>query len=91
MEAQDIVNVNHRLSTVEEICNKMEKQLTKIFEVVVGDENFGQVGLIQRLVTVEKETEKLKNFKNKLIGAAIFGGGFTAAIFELVKFIIHKP
>jgi hypothetical protein len=90
MEAQEVINVNHRLSTVEEICNKMEKQLTKIFEVVVGDESFGQVGLIQRLVTLEKETERLKTFKNKLIGAALFGGAFTTVIIEVVKMFMRK-
>jgi hypothetical protein len=83
-------NINKRLSKVEEICDRMEKHVTKIFEVVVGDESFGQVGLIQRLVKLEKEAESLKAFKNKLIGGAIFGGAISSILFEVIKLYLKK-
>jgi hypothetical protein len=83
-------NDKKRLRTVEEIVGNMEKKITKIFEVVVGDESFGQVGIIQRLVTVEKKTDSLETFKNKLVGASVVGGAFVSLLIEIVKFVFKK-
>ena len=85
MDALENDNINQRLLTVEKICNKMESQITKIFEVVVGDENFGQVGLIKRLVKLEEEVVRINGFKNKMIGASVVGGGVFTIFLEIIK------
>jgi hypothetical protein len=78
-------DVNVRLEHLENIVIKMNNKLEKIFDVVVGNETFDQVGLINRLKNLEKESEKLKALKNKLVGAFIVGGAAWTIIWELFK------
>ena len=78
-------DVNLRLEHLETIVTKMNHKLEKIFDVVVGNETFDQVGLINRLKNLENESEKLKALKNKLIGAFIVGGAAWTIILELFK------
>jgi hypothetical protein len=42
-------DVNVRLEHLENIVTKMNNKMDKIFDVVVGNETFDQVGLINRL------------------------------------------
>jgi hypothetical protein len=81
-------DVNVRLEHLETIVVKMNNKLEKIFDVVVGNETFDQVGLINRLKNLEKEADKLKALKNKLVGAFIVGGAAWTIIWELFKKLI---
>ena len=83
-------DVNIRLEHLENIVVKMNNKLEKIFDVVVGNETFDQVGLINRLKNLEKEADKLKALKNKLVGAFIVGGAAWTIIWELFKKLISK-
>ena len=83
-------DVNVRLEHLENIVTKMNNKLEKIFDVVVGNETFDQVGLINRLKNLEKEADKLKALKNKLVGAFIFGGATWTVILELFRKLITK-
>ena len=74
-----------RLSDVEGTLVKMDSKLEKIFDVVVGNETFDQVGLIGRLKKLEKESETNKALKNKLLGAFVMGGALWTIIWELFK------
>ena len=79
-----------RISEVENTLVKMDGKIEKIYDVVVGNETFDQVGLIGRLKKLESEHEKLTAFKNKLVGAFLVGGVLWAAIWEMVKKILVK-
>ena len=74
-----------RLNDVEGTLVKMDSKLEKIFDVVVGNEVFDQVGLIGRLKKLEKESENNKALKNKLMGAFMMGGAVWTIIWELFK------
>ena len=74
-----------RLNDVEGTLVKMDSKLEKIFDVVVGNETFDQVGLIGRLKKLEKESENNKALKNKLMGAFLMGGALWTIIWELFK------
>jgi hypothetical protein len=82
--------VTERLNIVEDTLQELHKKIDKIFDVIIGNENFDQKGIISRVKYLETENEKYKNFKNKLIGASFVGGGAFAIIFELVKILITK-
>lgn len=83
-------DVNLRLEHLENIVTKMNNKMDKIFDVVVGNETFDQVGLINRLKHLEKESDKLKALKNKLVGAFIVGGAAWTIIWELFKKLISQ-
>jgi hypothetical protein len=83
-------DVNLRLEHLENIVTKMNNKMDKIFDVVVGNETFDQVGLINRLKYLEKESDKLKALKNKLIGAFIVGGASWTIIWELFKKLVSQ-
>lgn len=79
-----------RINDVENTLVKMDGKIEKIYDVVVGNETFDQVGLIGRLKKLEAEHEKLTAFKNKLVGAFLVGGVLWAAIWEMFKKILVK-
>ena len=79
-----------RLNDVEGTLVKMDSKLEKIFDVVVGNETFDQVGLIGRLKKLEKESEVNKALKNKLIGAFLMGGAIWTIIWELFKNMVKN-
>lgn len=83
-------DVNLRLEHLENIVTKMNNKMDKIFDVVVGNETFDQVGLINRLKHLEKESDKLKALKNKLVGAFIVGGASWTIIWELFKKLVSQ-
>lgn len=76
---------NKRLSHVEKIMFEMEKKINMIYNAVVGNEEFGQEGIIARLKRLESENEKNKALKNKLVGAFIAGGAFWTIIWEVIR------
>ena len=75
---------------MEDTLQDLRKKIDKIFDVIIGNENFDQKGIITRVKYLESENEKYKSFKNKLIGASFVGGGAFAVIFELIKLLISK-
>lgn len=79
-----------RLNDVEGTLVKMDSKLERIFDVVVGNETFDQVGLIGRLKKLEKESENNKALKNKLMGAFLMGGAIWTIIWELFKNIVKN-
>lgn len=81
---------NERLNSVENTLLGMEKKIEKIYDVVVGNEEFGQKGIIKRLMELEKDNENIKAFKNKLIGASVVSGVLFTFVVEMVKFLIKK-
>lgn len=82
--------INERLDSVEETLFQLQKKIEKIYDVVVGNEEFGQKGIIKRLTELERENEKLKALKNKFIGASVVCGALFTVAVELIKFMLKK-
>jgi hypothetical protein len=82
--------INERLNSVEDTLFQLQKKIEKIYDVVVGNEEFGQKGIIKRLTELERENEKLKALKNKFIGASVVCGTLFTLAVELIKFMIKK-
>ena len=78
-------NIINRMDEVEKVLTSLDKKINKIYDVVCGDERFGQDGIINRLLKLEKENEKNKELKNKLIGAFVVGGIIWTFIAEVIK------
>lgn len=79
-----------RINDVENTLVKMDGKIEKIYDVVVGNETFDQVGVIGRLKKLENEYDKLTAFKNQLIGAFIAGGAIWTILYEFLKKMIIK-
>jgi hypothetical protein len=74
-----------RLNDVENTLVKMESKIEKIYDALVGNEKFDQLGLISRIKKLEEENEKYKAIKNKLIGAFLVGGAVWTVAWEMIK------
>lgn len=86
-EVVDLMYIKNMLVTLSEKQDKMNDQLndidthlTKISQTVIGDEKFGQIGLVQQVNTINKYIDK-----DKLRNAKIVGGlgviGFVWTLF----------
>jgi len=74
-----------RLNDVENTLVKMESKIEKIYDALVGNQKFDQLGLISRIKKLEEENEKYKAIKNKLIGAFLVGGAVWTVAWEMIK------
>jgi hypothetical protein len=79
-----------RITIVENTLRDVDYKVDKIYDTIVGNEALGQEGVIMRLKKLEKENDKLKEFKNKLIGAFVAGGAIWAVLWELLKNVIRS-
>lgn len=74
-----------RLNDVENTLVKMESKIEKIYDALVGNEKFDQLGIISRIKKLEEENEKYTAIKNKLIGAFLVGGAVWTVAWEMIK------
>jgi len=74
-----------RIGLIENTLSKLDKRVETIYNTIVGDERLDHAGIITRLKTVEKEVEKHKTLKNKLVGAFVAAGALWTVLWELVK------
>jgi hypothetical protein len=74
-----------RLNILEQQNSKMGNRIDKIFDVVVGNEQYGQVGIIARIVALEKDKTKNEALRNKLIGASIAGGAIWTLVVKAIE------
>lgn len=74
-----------RINQVESTLKDVDYKVDKIYDTIVGNEALGQEGVIMRLKKLERENDKLKEFKNKLVGAFLAGGAIWAVLWELLK------
>lgn len=79
-----------RITIVENTLRDVDYKVDKIYDTIVGNEALGQEGVIMRLKKLEKENDRLKEFKNKLIGAFVAGGAIWAVLWELLKNVIRS-
>lgn len=69
------LNLNERdfLASISDLIGTMHKidaKVSKLHEVVIGDKEFGQEGVIVKLKNIEKEVEKVKGIDEEV--AAIY-------------------
>lgn len=98
----------HILASIADIIGTMHKidaKVSKLHEVVVGDKEFGQEGIIAKIRNIEEDVEFLKKYdieqiykevdglnayKNRLIGFAIGGGLVWALILKALDNMLLK-
>lgn len=79
-----------RITHVEKSIEEMVGKIGKIYDALLGNEQFDQQGIISRVKKTEEEIEKIKTFKNKLIGAFFVGGGISTIVWEIIKYILNR-
>jgi hypothetical protein len=87
---QKFDHLETRLSNVESHLERIENMINKMYIHIVGDQEFGHEGLIKRVQLLEKQNEKLMEYKNKLIGGSVVAGGIFTIIFEVLKTYVLK-
>jgi hypothetical protein len=67
------------------------KKLDEMYVVIVGNEKFGQEGMVQRLNRLEQQFEQMEieinRAKGWLIGVAFAGSIFGFFVSQLIKFV----
>ncbi len=84
------IMTDKRLTEVELTLKEVQNTLHKLYNAVVGSDEFDQDGLIKRIKRLEQDNENTKAFKNKLIGMSALGGTSLAVIFEAIKYFVSK-
>lgn len=83
VSASDIQWIKETLSTMSLKLQEMDVTLIKVNQTVIGDNTYGQKGLVEQVQEHQKYIDTDKDFKSKLVG-----GGFAVGIFwtVLLKF-----
>ena len=80
--------VSHIQDKVDDLSTQvtdMHQQMREMYNAIVGNQNFGQVGLVKRVESLEKTKAKWEK-KIQWTYGYIFGAGtLITAIFELIK------
>lgn len=87
---QKFEHLEDKMESVDNRLSKIEDTLNKLYMHIVGDQEFGHQGLIKRVESLEKDNQKLMEYKNKLIGGSMVAGGLFTVIFELLKTYVLK-
>lgn len=74
-----------RMNELERKLDRMDGQITEIYNTIVGNKELDQDGLISRIKKLEGKTDKLNDLKNKLIGAFMVGGIAWTVLWEMIK------
>ena len=80
-------SVGNRLLQVENTLLQMVTKIGEIHDALVGNEKFDQIGLVTRIKELEKDNDKAKALRNKLIGASVVGGVLWTVLWEGFKHI----
>lgn len=76
VSASDIQWIKETLSTMSLKLQEMDVTLIKVNQTVIGDNAYGQKGLVEQVQEHQKYIDTDKDFKSKLVG-----GGFAVGIF----------
>jgi hypothetical protein len=81
VDAEDINWIKDSLTNLKDKVDTIDKTTVKLNTTIVGDPQYGQVGLVSKVKEIDDYIEKDKSFKSKIIGASIvFGGVWTLVI-----------
>lgn len=79
VNVNDIKWIKETLSTMSLKLQEMDITLIKVNQTVIGDNIYGQKGLVEQVQEHQKYIDTDKDFKSKLVG-----GGFAVGIFWTV-------
>lgn len=83
VNAKDITWIKESLGKLAEKVDAIDKTTTKLNTTIVGDDVYGQIGLIAKVKEHTEYIENEKGFKSKLIGGSIVLGALWTV---LIKF-----
>jgi hypothetical protein len=82
------VKVSQIQDTVADLSSQvtdMHQQMNKIYTAIVGDKEFGHIGLVNRVEKLEQAKKKWESKMNWLYGYVIGAGVVLAGIYEIIK------
>jgi hypothetical protein len=100
---EEVIKDRDFLASISDLIGTMHKidaKVSKLHDVVIGNEEYGQEGIIFKLKAIENDLEKikvvdtlllrqevdnLKGYKNKLIGFFVAGGVLAGIAWEMIK------
>jgi hypothetical protein len=82
VNAKDITWIKDSLAKLAEKVDAIDKTTTKLNTTIVGDDVYGQVGLIAKVKEHSEYIENDKGFKAKLIGGSIVLGALWTVIIK---------
>lgn len=71
VSASDIDWIKQNLSSMSLKIQEVNTSLIKLNQTVIGDETYGQVGLIKKVEEHNAYIEKDKEFKSRLVGGGL--------------------
>ena len=83
VNAKDITWIKDTLGKLTDKVDAIEKTTSKLNTTIVGDDVYGQIGLVTKVKEHTEYIEKDKGFKAKLIGGSVVLGALWTVI---VKF-----
>lgn len=88
---------SQRLDDQEQTLNRLSAKVDKIHDAIVGNTSFDQRGIVDRLKNIENkliktdhDLSKVKDLKNKLIGAFIAAGALLTVLERLLEMALRK-
>jgi hypothetical protein len=82
VNVKDIAWIKESLGKLTQKVDTIEKTTTKLDTTIVGDDLYGQIGLITKVKEHSEYIEKDKGFKAKLIGGSIVLGAIWTMIIK---------
>lgn len=83
VNAKDIHFIKEALTNLKDKVESIDKTTTKLNTTIVGDDAYGQIGLVKQVKDHAEYIEQDKSFKSKLVGGSIVLGALWTL---LIKF-----
>ena len=82
---QETVLVNSEdITWIKDNLMKMQSSLTQLEHTIIGNEQYGQKGLVPQVAEHQKYIDKHKNFQAKLVGAGLVVSGLWAIVINKI-------
>lgn len=92
MDGKDIIFIKEMLTKVsdkqiemEDVIKEMDKTLNALHQTVVGNEAYGQKGLVKEVNDLKSYIDKDKSIKNKIMGGMVLLGFVWSIGIEIFK------
>lgn len=82
VNAKDIHFIKDALTKLADKVESIDKTTTKLNTTIVGDVDYGQIGLVKQVKDHADYIEKDKSFKSKLVGGGIVLGGIWTLLLK---------
>ena len=85
-----LTKVSNTQTDMDYMLREMEKTLTQLNNVVVGNPTYGQKGLIIELNEIKEYVEKDKMVKNKILGGLTLIGIGWSFMIQYIMYLFKK-